>query len=268
MPECLHPASLLQMGIQVPPTVIIFVLPWIFFCLICQKQGDVCFEYPYWLLENIVFYKLMLLVVLMCPLCMHIYVRYQSLKLHITNFSHVLPQIIQQLMRKSTMMLTLRMCLLFLPSAGTITSTLRHDNLTMIRNHFDPRFALTIDPLGISLNLCFLLSSLPTFKGKNKDEMDPKKQKKLEKEEKEFRKKFKVCLSIMFFSMFDCSIVLKQKQKPLLPYLNETISILSFVPNSFKHYFVQSRMSNQYFFILTWCHFSLLSVWRGDTGVV
>ncbi|XP_030292530.1 FYN-binding protein 1 isoform X2 [Sparus aurata] len=35
------------------------------------------------------------------------------------------------------------------------------------------------------------LSSLPTFKGKNKEEMDPKKQKKLEKEEKEFRKKFK-----------------------------------------------------------------------------
>lgn len=31
--------------------------------------------------------------------------------------------------------------------------------------------------------------------------MDPKKQKKFEKEEKDFRKKFKVCLSIMFLSM-------------------------------------------------------------------
>lgn len=107
------------------------------------------------------------------------------------------------------MMLIRKMCLLFLPSAGTITSTLKHDHLTIILNNFDPRFASTTEPLDISLNFCFLLSSLPTFKGKNKEEMDPKKQKKLEKEEKEFRKKFKVCLSIMSFSMFNSSIVLK-----------------------------------------------------------
>lgn len=151
----------------------------------------------------------MLLVVFCAPLRMQVYVRYQSLKLHITDFSHV-PQITQQLMRKSTMMLIRKMCLLFLLSAGTITSTLKHDHLTIILNNFDPRFALTTEPLDISFNCCFFLSSLPTFKGKNKEEMDPKKQKKLEKEEKEFRKKFKVCLSIMSFSMFNSSVVLKQ----------------------------------------------------------
>lgn len=42
------------------------------------------------------------------------------------------------------------------------------------------------------------LSSLPSLKGKSKiEEMDPKKQKKFEKEEKDFRKKFKVCFSNM-----------------------------------------------------------------------
>lgn len=48
-----------------------------------------------------------------------------------------------------------------------------------------------------------LHSSLPTLKGKSRaEEMDPKKQKKIEKEEKEFRKKFKVCLSLISLSMF------------------------------------------------------------------
>lgn len=38
------------------------------------------------------------------------------------------------------------------------------------------------------------LSSLPGLKGRGKiEDVDPKKQKKFEKEEKEFRKKFKVC---------------------------------------------------------------------------
>lgn len=52
-------------------------------------------------------------------------------------------------------------------------------------------------------NHLFLLSSLPIMKGRNKtEEMDPKKQKKLEKEEKDFRKKFKVCVSVMSLNMF------------------------------------------------------------------
>lgn len=46
----------------------------------------------------------------------------------------------------------------------------------------------------------FLHSSLPTFKGKNKaDDADLKKQRKMEKEEKEFRKKFKVCLCLISY---------------------------------------------------------------------
>lgn len=43
----------------------------------------------------------------------------------------------------------------------------------------------------------FYCHSLPTFKGKNKSEdAELKRQKKMEKEEKEFRKKFKVCLPL------------------------------------------------------------------------
>lgn len=42
-------------------------------------------------------------------------------------------------------------------------------------------------------NSLLLFSSIP-LRGKSKtEEMDPKKQKKFEKEEKDFRKKFKVC---------------------------------------------------------------------------
>lgn len=51
-----------------------------------------------------------------------------------------------------------------------------------------------------------LLSSLLTLKKKNDE--DSKKQKKFEKEEKEFRKKFKVCLSIMFLSIFINAVLL------------------------------------------------------------
>lgn len=53
------------------------------------------------------------------------------------------------------------------------------------------------------LYVFYFRSSLPILKGKSKtEEMDPKKQKKFEKEEKDFRKKFKVCPSIMPFSVF------------------------------------------------------------------
>lgn len=64
-------------------------------------------------------------------------------------------------------------------------------------------------------NLFVFPSSIPPGKIKTKaEEMDPKKQKKFEKEEKEFRKKFKVCHSNMFqphlqylLSYFACSYI-------------------------------------------------------------
>lgn len=52
------------------------------------------------------------------------------------------------------------------------------------------------------------LPSLPFPKTKGKtEEMDPKKLKKFEKEEKDFRKKFKVCFLYVFYlliSLFNC----------------------------------------------------------------
>lgn len=54
----------------------------------------------------------------------------------------------------------------------------------------------SVSAAGLANNrVSFLCRSLPGFKFMNKAaEVDPKKQKKMEKEEKEFRKKFKVCL--------------------------------------------------------------------------
>lgn len=59
-------------------------------------------------------------------------------------------------------------------------------------------FVLIIVGLYFVFYLIVLRSSIPHLKGKSKtEEMYPKKQKKMEKEEKEFRRKFKVCLFII-----------------------------------------------------------------------
>lgn len=49
-------------------------------------------------------------------------------------------------------------------------------------------------PVASPITFIIVCSSLPKLKLKN-EEKDPKKQKKLDKEEKDFRKKFKVCLN-------------------------------------------------------------------------
>lgn len=86
-------------------------------------------------------------------------------------------------------MLTLKRFLHLPPSAGTST----FKRLTVESIHLFDKLKYLVTCQHNQQASCVFVSSLPPLKSKSKiEEMDPKKQKKFEKEEKDFRKKFKV----------------------------------------------------------------------------